>query len=399
MAAATIAVAATAATAASAAYKASNSGGKGGGGPALPTTPLYEKLLNKGTANILDNANALMSDSVAQANFLTPELYKVLGYEPIYDGPDPSAAIKDAGAEVDRLQGQFHDVDAKVRALRAQRGKSPRVRREIQRLKKERRGLERQLEGANRTLQDIQTQPRRITGFRPAEGGPPDPTGSKDNLFRMALDLENETLIRALKGEEPIDATLKTSFEEKERVLRERLRRQLGPDYETSTAGAQALANFDRERSEAFTQFNRETIAGFSKLTESRAGALSDLTNARLQQLLYPSNAQAGRAQALSNLTQDRNAFVQLQEQKRTGQFGRAMDKAKFDAQQQQARTDAIAGALDTGAGALGGLSAGGSLSNVGSSISSRTADIAFGQKSTPDFVGPPEPGLFGGGR
>src|SRR5262249_3000475 len=129
---------------------------------------------------------------------------------------------------------------------------------------------------ASRALSDAQSLPQRVVGFNKLDR-PADPTGSPGGLYQMAFDLENESLVRALKGEEPVDGTLKTHWDQQEQELRNRLRNQLGPDYETSTAGAQALAVFDTQRNNAFASFNQDLVKALSAETESRAASLSNL--------------------------------------------------------------------------------------------------------------------------
>lgn len=60
--------------------------------------------------------------------------------------------------------------------------------------------------------------------------------------------LKQEKELAALKGEADIDPSLEQDLARSETVLRERLRQQLGEDYETSEPGIRALAEFEKNK-------------------------------------------------------------------------------------------------------------------------------------------------------
>ncbi|MFQ5915797.1 MAG: hypothetical protein ACE5JS_21700 [Nitrospinota bacterium] len=67
----------------------------------------------------------------------------------------------------------------------------------------------------------------------------------------LRRDIERGFLERsqaALRGELPVNPALLRGLEKSEEELRERLRRQLGPGFETSTPGIEALAEFGERR-------------------------------------------------------------------------------------------------------------------------------------------------------
>ncbi len=60
--------------------------------------------------------------------------------------------------------------------------------------------------------------------------------------LRKTLDKElAERSLKALRGELPVDPNLEKSLQKQDQTLRERLAKQFGPGYETSTAGIQTL--------------------------------------------------------------------------------------------------------------------------------------------------------------
>ena len=375
-----VAAAAAVATAAASAASAATAGGgaKGGGGaPEMAGMSQWERLFNRGTADMVDEERRTMEDALAQANFMQPEMYKLLGYEPIYDDrgatPENLAAL---GKAVDTLnlrqqEGKVAianmkpEIAAKRKELNALKGKGNREERrqlredirELRQAAKQAKHLDGPLQKeayqAQKALSDAQTMPRRVIGMKKLDH-PADPTQSGGDLYRVAFDLQNESLVRALKGEQPVDATLNNEWNRKEQDLRERLRRQMGPDFETSTGGSQAIAAFDTERNAAFTRFNRQLVGELSQETESRANSLSNLTSARMQQLQYPANTQAARALQLGQVAGDRMPIANLFQHERKAQYEAKAAANSSDNANAAARGQAISALLGNAGQAVG---------------------------------------------
>ena len=367
-----VGAAAAVASAGVSAYGAASKGGKhGGGGPSLPETPLWEKLFNRGTGDLLDEERQVMQDSLAQANFLQPEMYKLLGFEPVYDDKQ-SADLKGLSDKSNAIKQQLGDTQAAIQSVRQAKGQQAKRAalqaagvKNVAALERSRVNLLQQQKLADRQLGDAQALPRRVVGMKKLDQTA-NPTGNTtDDLLNMASDLTSQTLVRALKGEEPVDATLKTTFDEREAQLRERLRRTLGTDYESSSAGQQALANFDREKSESFKQFNQELIQSFSG---NMAGVQSAI-GTRMGQMLFPSSAQAQRGLLLGQVAADREAYVAQQQSGR--ELGFKASKAQYDAKvaEANARAEAIKGV-------------GAALGNVGEGITSAGPTLGAALKS-----------------
>jgi hypothetical protein len=62
--------------------------------------------------------------------------------------------------------------------------------------------------------------------------------------------LKRERELKALKGEADVDPQLEEDLAESEANMRERLRRQLGDDYETSDPGSRALSQFEQDKNQ-----------------------------------------------------------------------------------------------------------------------------------------------------
>lgn len=85
MAIAIAAVAVAAAGAAAAAQQARAAGKAADAIGAAGTIPPWEFTYNKGTRDIFDEERGVIEDGIAQGNLMQPEIYKALGFEPVYD--------------------------------------------------------------------------------------------------------------------------------------------------------------------------------------------------------------------------------------------------------------------------------------------------------------------------
>lgn len=94
---------------------------------------------------------------------------------------------------------------------------------------------------------------------------------------QFALESTRESL-RGIRGEVPVGDLFENRIEQDRRALNERLRRQLGPGYETSSPGIEALSAFEARANEA-----RENIR-FGRLSQS--ASLSQLGSDQLNQAL-----------------------------------------------------------------------------------------------------------------
>ena len=86
--------------------------------------------------------------------------------------------------------------------------------------------------------------------------------------------------LKALKGELPVTATLAKELELGERTLGEKLSRQLGPGWETTSAGIQAKAEYDRMATSLREAEQKDQLTTAEALSinrqNSRAGATQD---------------------------------------------------------------------------------------------------------------------------
>lgn len=277
---------------------------KHGGGydSAYGASTMYERLLGRGARDILGEERRTLEDAISQGYQIQPEVYRALGYEPEY--ADRSGEIAPLVTQRDNLKAQLAAAESKHIAQQGKgkrphkKGESPANAPANRRLNH----LRKQVAVLDSQISDLQTQPGPLTGLKKI--GPNDPTDSQGGAFRTAFDLENEALTRALRGEEALDPTLLRAQQEDEEKTREQLRRQMGPDFESSTPGIRALAEMNKRHAEEKATYNRQVIEGYSGLTENRAAALSNLTGQRIEQLSYPARAQQNLAAGLGDVNE-----------------------------------------------------------------------------------------------
>lgn len=86
---------------------------------------------------------------------------------------------------------------------------------------------------------DVSIDP--TTGMITAISARDDPSKARQRQIQALLE---ERSLKALRGELPVDPALEADIQGEERRLRDRLLNQLGPGYETSSAGIEALGDF-----------------------------------------------------------------------------------------------------------------------------------------------------------
>ena len=104
--------------------------------------------------------------------------------------------------------------------------------------------------------------------------------------------LTQEKQLAALKGEADIDPSLEEDIARSETVLRERLRQQLGEDYETSEPGIRALAEFDKNKNTTlwYARHGEQQIASQMNLAQQQMAVQRRQVNT--QALLAPGQVQ-----------------------------------------------------------------------------------------------------------
>lgn len=186
----------------------------------------------------------------------------------------------------------------------------------------------------------------KITGFTRT----PDPNAEQRQELETAF---LERSLAAVKGELPVNPALIRDLDDQEKLLRERLRKQLGPGFENSTPGIQALSEFNERRNLILDASRRGDLT----LSESLSLARSNEEQAFVQNFL--SRAAGIQNQPLANVAAGSgtnagvNALLSSFANQREGRFRAELANAQL-AQQR----DTSFGKLFGGIGQLAGLAA-----------------------------------------
>lgn len=300
-----------AASVASTALKASQ------GGPSMEQSRMYaprtlrERLLYQEVRNLGQLETDIMTNALGQYSNLSPHLYAAaLGMVPEYEDQTEDAAA--ARENLTQLQAQRDQLkNALIERAGMSKGQRRQARREgkaagtwvnKKSMQRQLRMMDRQLNEARNRARELEAMPRRITGFKEATPDqiPADSPLSSLNPRNQISSLTNQALINALRGDEPIDQTMVREWNEREDRLRERLRRNLGPDYAVSTPGQRALADLDRDRTEAFQQYNQQAVRDYSSLSIANA----QMREAQLAGILERGTYLPSKAMALAGQLQ-----------------------------------------------------------------------------------------------
>jgi hypothetical protein len=292
-----------------------------------------ERLANREVSAILDAQTAFASNALGQfSNIAAVDLYKnALGLVPEFEDVSPQVQeLTSRRADLLAQRESASSAQAEIKRLKAekQKVKGKAAKQEIQAQIKEQRKLTRkdftktvnsQLTSIDQALVQFESQPKRITGFRQAnlDELPPDSPLSSQNPLNIAASLRNEQLIRALKGETEPSSRLVRQFAEVERRERERLRRQLGPDFENSSQGIEALGRLESNRAEAFEVERQKNIRDFSNLGFEAQKQQEASKAALLEAGTFLPTKAADLAQQLSAPIQNTLSFLELQQKGR----------------------------------------------------------------------------------
>lgn len=139
----------------------------------------------------------------------------------------------------------------------------------------------------------IRNEPDPVTGSLP---DPELPEGAligferlDDPTRELREDIERGFLERtqaALAGELPINPALETELSEQEERLREQLRRQVGPGFETSSPGIEALSEFQERATNLREAARRGDLTLAEQLGIARQGANEAQIDSFLQRLI-----------------------------------------------------------------------------------------------------------------
>ncbi len=238
------------------------------GSPKAPKPSMEEKAAQSAQTALLNQQREMIQQQYSQQQLLAPLLYKDANIEPYYNVDGSIAGFKDLGpTKEEQAYGKL--LDAQTRQLAYSQALQP---------------LEFQQQGYQVTT-DAQGNP---TGITVVPGGAADleaqyrqqqlATGKQQQTVNQLL---LDRTQQAIRGELPVDPNLESQFGRTEAVLRESLRKNLGPGYDTSTPGIQALADFNRRKQETIYQAQHGEIgsAGAQAIAGQQGGIAPTFSN------------------------------------------------------------------------------------------------------------------------
>lgn len=275
--------------------------------PDFPEPTQEERNLTAAQTEAINTQRALLIDQLRQQNLVAPYIYQQAGLQPIYgDGIDPLT-----GQPGQVIVG-FNQVDTPE--LIAQRE-----------------ALTNQAE-----LSKLQLGDARLAAFlEPValeQAGYTLQKDDKGNITGLVLNPEgpaalqndvNTQLLKrtqqALAGTLPVDPNLQRQFDTSEAVLRSQLAKNLGPGYETSTPGIQALADFTKRKNETIYSAQHGEISFADQLAQ--AGQATNANNLRTAQ---------GAGTALNVALSYQNPFARPGQSASTAQLLQGVTQAPF---------------------------------------------------------------------
>lgn len=306
----------------------------GGGGTTVeaPQPSAEERALQRQQTELLNQQTAILQQNLRQQELLAPFLYKSQGLEPIYA---EGAATTVPGQITPAQQTQINDYNRQIIALQTQLNAPAGEGFFSQALGGNNRdALTSQINDLIAQRDAITAQSTTFPGGRQIVGYRELPKTEEEqlqadlekrylqlNLQQLEANAANaptqneisqllqQRSLAALKGELPVDPTVTRNLADSEAQLRESLFRNLGPGYETSTPGIQALAEFGKRKQEILAGASRAELTMGEQLGLARQGAQSQSTTDYLnsQQL-----AQGLRQSRLSNIFNVSQAPAQI---------------------------------------------------------------------------------------
>lgn len=164
--------------------------------------------------------------------------------------------------------------------------------------------------------------------------------------------LTAEQTLQALKGELPVSSTVETEIAKGEEALRQRLAKSLGPGYETSSPGIEALNKFQESATNIREQASKGQLSMYEQLglaqQAATQGANTDFFSKSIGLATAPSMGITGGNSILGNIA---NAISGYQANRQMGL------QANIATAQNQAQTwQSIFGGLGSAIGTAGGL-------------------------------------------
>ena len=339
----------------------------------LPGPSVEEKALQKEQADTIRFQRELLTEQVRQQELLAPILFKQAGINPIFDDEGKITGFEETEPglreeiQKESLELTRDILDLQKRELQTSEDLAPaeKVFRE-----KSLDLLSKQLDASERAL-DLAEK------INPLE----------EEVETLSL----ERTLAALKGELPINPSLTRELDEQEELLREDLRRQLGPGFETSTPGRNALDKFFRDKEEILEGARRADLTNSESLSLARSslrkGTTATTTSGSSPFIATNLPSRFGDIFRSSDIAQSRSGSISQFSNVASG-FGAITSQLQQDRALQLSAniTNAtnrsnLFGSIFTGVGSLLGGAARGGLSQ-GGAFGCWIAEVLYGRSS-----------------
>jgi len=226
-----------------------------------------EKRYRRRTNQLLGESRTTLEDAYRlRSDMLVPYLQE-LGYD--FDLVDNREAL---AAEEEKLARLKADA-AQVRKNLRKSGSGGKGSTKLAKLRNK-------IDQQTKLVGEMRSQPVSIGNIRKAA-----PTAEEQANNDIQERLANRVL-QALDGEIPDDPRLMRELEKQERVLREKLLRQLGTGYETSSGGIEALSDFNQRKAELLAETQRKELYGSRGLQLQGDTVMENIASGRRNEAL-----------------------------------------------------------------------------------------------------------------
>ena len=232
-------------------------------------------------------------------------------------------------------------------------------------------------------LQELQKREKRASltierAAQAAEAGlltPQQAANIRERQFNILTGFQERTL-NLLRGEGPVDPGFERDADERRQQLRQRLVKQLGPDFENTSSGRRALERLEESIQAGRADQRRFELFGSS--AESRA--IQDQFAGK-----------AGQAVTIADLQSRSPGLFQLRgfQSGNIGLLGQSLDRLSSITAREQARQDAAIAGAGKAIGIGAGMLSGGLLSGGGQPLQTSSPDLTMPEQTFPkEFPG-----------
>lgn len=242
----------------------------GGGSPKYPPPSEEELALQRSQNQLLQQQMAMIQAGQQEQNLIAPYLYQQMGLKPTYDASGKMTGFEELPGFAEQQQ-QARDIQGLTLDFSKQQLDYSKQQLGIQKEQGTRFAEQQRIQELLNpfTYEAMGVTPKydeagKIIGFDKA------PITPEQERAKQLTQLEQERAIAALKGELPIDPTTTRELGQQEQTLRATLAKQLGPGWETSTSGREAMERFGQTKAGVLAGAQRGELTLAEQLGSAR---------------------------------------------------------------------------------------------------------------------------------